>query len=111
MFTKGKLYGSGTLVLICLHIYHLNYIGIQMLQLLNNFNSSLSGCPFYTSVFRHLELGFQCSSIGRPGLNFQIIVSNDVFSQTSFMKSKRGIFMAPAFLIRFVRSNLNKSWQ
>lgn len=54
MFTKEKLCGSGTLVLISLHIYYLNYTGIQMLQLLNNFNPSFSGGPFYTSVFRCL---------------------------------------------------------
>lgn len=28
MFTKEKLYGSGTLVLISLYIYYLNYTGI-----------------------------------------------------------------------------------
>lgn len=58
MFTKEKLYGSGTLVLICLHIYHLNYIGIQMLQLFNSFNSSLSGCPFYYLCFQALVTWF-----------------------------------------------------
>lgn len=41
MFTKEKLYGSGTLVLISLYIYYLNYTGIQMLRLGNNFVPSL----------------------------------------------------------------------
>lgn len=52
MFTKEKLHGRSALVLISLHIYYLNYTGIQMLQLFDNFNPLLSGAPFYTSVFR-----------------------------------------------------------
>lgn len=62
MFTKEKLYGSGTLVLISLHIYYLNYTGIQMLQLFKNFNPSLSGVYFiplfsgaYNIVFSFLQ--------------------------------------------------------
>lgn len=51
MFTKEKLYGSGTLVHIALHTYlnyyyYLNYTGIKMLRLCNDFNPSLSGVPF-----------------------------------------------------------------
>lgn len=50
MFTKEKLYGSGTLVVISPYICYLNYTGIQMLRLCNNFIPLLSGGPFYTSV-------------------------------------------------------------
>lgn len=62
MFTKGKLCGSGTLILVSLNIYYLNYTGIQMLQLFNNFNPSLSGVHFiplfsgaYNMVFSFLQ--------------------------------------------------------
>lgn len=97
MFTKEKLYGSGTLVLIV-------FTSIIWTTLVSrSYNCSIilivhcQGVHFIP-VFRCLGLGLQCSSIGRPGLNFQIIVSNYIFSQTSLMKSKWGIFMAPTFL-------------
>lgn len=87
---KRKPYGSGALVPIYLNIHHLNSMGLWMLQSFNDFNSSLPGCPLLTSLFRRLQLGVRCSSVGRPGLNFQAIVSSYIFSQTSFMKTKLG---------------------
>lgn len=70
-----------------------------MLRLCNNFIPSLSGGPFYTSVFRCLWWhGFQFFSVGSSSLNLQIMISNHIFLQTSFMRGKQGVFMAPAFL-------------
>lgn len=65
--------------------------------LCNGFSSPLSGCPLHSSVFGCLQLGFQCSAVGRPGRNFQQVVSNYLFSPFFFffsMGSKWGILVA-----------------
>lgn len=94
---KKKLYGSGTLVLISLYIYYLNYTGIQMLRLCNNFIPSLSGDPLFSGAYNNMVC-LRFFAVGSSSLNLQIMISNDIFLQTSFMKSKQGVFMAPAFL-------------
>lgn len=52
--------------------------------LCSGFSSPLSGCPLHSSVFGCLQLGFQCSAVGRPGRNFQQVVSNYLFSPFFF---------------------------
>lgn len=84
---KRNLYGSGALVPIYLNIHHLNSVGLWMLQSFNDLIVLCRGVP-YLPLFRRLQLGVRCSSLGRPGLNFQVIASILRISQTSFMKSK-----------------------